>query len=56
MEVDPVELRESSRLFKTKKSRFYRDLMWELRDSNPRPSACKEKKTNFQIFTTQPID
>ncbi len=25
--------------------------MWELRDSNPRPSACKEKKTHFQIFT-----
>jgi len=24
--------------------------MWELRDSNPRPSACKEKKTSFQIF------
>ena len=24
--------------------------MWELRDSNPRPSACKEKKTPFQIF------
>jgi hypothetical protein len=41
---------------KTKKPRKIRGLLWELRDSNPRPSACKEKKTSFQIFITQSID
>ena len=48
--VDPVGLRENPRLLKRKKPRKIRGLLWELRDSNPRPSACKEKKTSFQIF------
>jgi hypothetical protein len=54
MGVDPVGLWESSRLFKRKKPRISSRFdvgvdPVEVRE-NPRPAACKEKKTHFQIF------
>ncbi len=33
-------------MWKQKNLEFLRGLMWELRDSNPRPSACKADALN----------